>query len=114
MSSPQYGAAHRARRKQAIARLVPGTPCPVSGPPIYPTPSAAVAVGLPASFGRLHIDHSVPVAMGGANGVTRLLHATIGQIVVARYAAGHCQSVGTLAWPGPAAAQRGDKAAISQ
>ncbi|HXZ74105.1 MAG TPA: hypothetical protein VEH31_24970 [Streptosporangiaceae bacterium] len=26
MSSPQYDAAHRARRKQAIARLVPGTP----------------------------------------------------------------------------------------
>ena len=68
MSSPQYGAAHRARRKQAIAGLVPGTPCPVSGPPMYPTPSAAVAVGLPAAFGRLHLDHSVPVAMGGANG----------------------------------------------
>jgi hypothetical protein len=77
MSSPQYGAAHRARRKQAIARLVPGTPCPVSGPPMYPTPSAAVAVGLPATFGRLHLDHSVPVAMGGANGATRLLHATV-------------------------------------
>jgi hypothetical protein len=77
MSSPQYGAAHRARRKQAIARLVPGTPCPVSGPPMYPTPSAAVAVGLPATFGRLNLDHSVPVAMGGANGATRLLHATV-------------------------------------
>jgi uncharacterized protein YndB with AHSA1/START domain len=72
MSSPQYGAAHRARRKQAIARLVPGTPCPASGPPMYPTPSAAVAVGLLAAFGRLHLDHRVPVAMGGANGATRL------------------------------------------
>jgi hypothetical protein len=52
LSSLQYGAAHRARRKQAIARLVPGTPCPVSGPPMHPTPSAAVAVGLPAAFGE--------------------------------------------------------------
>ena len=77
MSSPQYGAAHRARRKQAIARLVPGTPCPASGPPTYPTPSAAVAVGLPAAFGRLHLDHNVPVAMGSANGATRLLPATV-------------------------------------
>jgi hypothetical protein len=77
MSSPQYGAAHRARRKQAIARLVPGTPCPASGPPTYPTPSAAVAVGLPAAFGRLHLDHNVPVAMGSAKGATRLLPATV-------------------------------------
>src|SRR5690242_6342662 len=77
MSSPQYGAAHKARRKQAIARLVPGTPCPVSGAPMHPTPSVAAAVGRPAAFARLHLDHGVPVAMGGANGATRLLHATV-------------------------------------
>jgi len=44
---------------------------------MYPTPSAAAAVSLPAAFGRLHLDHSVPVAMGGADGATRLLHATV-------------------------------------
>jgi hypothetical protein len=55
-----------------VSRRSPGW-CPVrrARPPArgsYPTPSAAVAVGLPAAFGRLHLDHSVPVAMGGANG----------------------------------------------
>ena len=33
-----------------------------------------MAAGLPAAFGRLHLDHVIPVAMGGANGPTQLVH----------------------------------------
>jgi hypothetical protein len=43
---------------------------------MYPTPTKATAAGLPAAFGKLHLDHQIPVSMGGTDGPVRLLHAT--------------------------------------
>jgi hypothetical protein len=75
MAAPQYGAAHRAARKAALARLVPGQRCPLCSLPMYATPAQALAAGLPRQLGLLHLDHWTPVMLGGAGGPTRLVHA---------------------------------------
>jgi hypothetical protein len=43
---------------------------------MYSTPAKAMAAGLPAQFGKLHLDHQIPVVLGGVDGPVRLLHAT--------------------------------------
>lgn len=75
VAAPQYGNQHQLARRRAIAALRSGQPCPMCGAPMYGTPAAALAAGLLPAFGTLHLDHAVPVMMGGAGGVTRLVHA---------------------------------------
>ena len=79
MAKPQYGYAHQKARKQALAMMVNGAPCPRCNRPMY-------------KHQRLHLGHVLSVAMGGAKGPTRLEHAvcnehagrSLGGIVSAR------------------------------
>jgi hypothetical protein len=75
VARPQYNSRHKTRRTQAIAALIPGTPCPRCSAPMYATPRAALEAGLPPMFGELHLDHIQPVMLGGANGPVQLTHA---------------------------------------
>lgn len=54
------GASHVQERKQALARLQDGDPCAYCGQPMF-------------RGQRLHLDHSVPRAVGG-EGPRRLVH----------------------------------------
>jgi hypothetical protein len=70
-----YGQAHKQRRVRAIRQLQPGEPCPECGLPMYATAGQAAAAGAPAWAGTLHLDHLVPLALGGApGGAVRLVH----------------------------------------
>ena len=62
MPKPQYGYAHRKARAKALAMMVNGAPCPRCNRPMY-------------KHQRLQLGHVVSVALGGANGATRLEHA---------------------------------------
>jgi hypothetical protein len=75
VARPQYNSRHKARRTRAIAALIPGSPCPRCGEPMYATPRAALEAGLPAAYGTLHLDHIQPVMLGGADGPVQLTHA---------------------------------------
>lgn len=58
-----YGYHHQRRRSAALRALVPGTPCPYCGHPMY-------------SDMELDLDHADPLAYGGdPRGPRRLAHA---------------------------------------
>lgn len=61
MAKTAYGWAHRQARKAALAALVDGTRCYYCRKPM-------------ARWMALDLDHSVPVALGGSGGPTRLVH----------------------------------------
>ena len=58
-----YGADHQRKREKALRLLRDGDPCAICGRGMYRTD-------------RLHLDHAQPCAMGGADGPTRLVHAS--------------------------------------
>lgn len=62
MSANPYGRKHATKREAAIEALVPGTPCPFCGYPMF-------------KHQDLDLDHVTPVKYGGANGKTRLAHS---------------------------------------
>lgn len=62
MTDVRWTSAHQRARKQAHDAFVSGTPCRYCRRPML-------------SSQRLHLDHIVPVALGGANGPTVLVHA---------------------------------------
>ena len=62
MTDVRWTSAHQRARKRAHELFVPGTPCRYCHRPML-------------SGQRLHLDHVVPVALGGANGPTTLVHA---------------------------------------
>jgi 5-methylcytosine-specific restriction endonuclease McrA len=66
---------HQQPRKQAIARLQPGTPCPYCGHPMYPTVQMAELAGMHPRLRALDYDHVIPRALGGAKGPRRLTHS---------------------------------------
>jgi hypothetical protein len=66
---------HQQPRKQALARLQPGTPCPYCGYPMYPTVQMAELAGMHPRLRALHYDHVIPRILGGSKGPKRLMHA---------------------------------------
>jgi hypothetical protein len=72
------GTAHQKQRARLLAALVDGTPCPriniCGGLPMYRTPAAAEAAGLPRRYWNLNADHVIPRAIGGRNGPLVLTH----------------------------------------
>lgn len=71
MAKPQYGAAHRKARKQALDMMPNGAPCPRCNRPMY-------------RWQRLHLGHVVSVAIGGSNGPTRIEHGACNESAGAR------------------------------
>jgi hypothetical protein len=74
------GTEHQAQRRQAITRLRPGIdtcahPEYCGGLPMWPTPKAAVAAGVPAWLGRLDLDHWPGRIFGGPQHLA-LSHST--------------------------------------
>lgn len=73
------GRKHQLARARLVAALVDGTPCPrrsiCGGLPMFATPAAAAAAGLPPKLWKLDADHVIPRALGGANGPLVLSHA---------------------------------------
>jgi len=61
-----------------VAALVDGTRCPrrsiCGGLPMYSTPAAAAAAGLPRKLWNVNADHVIPRALGGAKGPMVLAH----------------------------------------
>jgi hypothetical protein len=61
-----------------VAQLVDGTPCPrrsiCGGLPMFATPQAAAAAGLPRKLWNVNADHVIPRALGGARGGMVLSH----------------------------------------
>jgi|SRR5215475_1659641 len=72
------GAAHQRDRETMIAAMVDGTACPrrsiCGGLPMFSTPQAAAAAGLPRKLWNVNADHVIPRALGGANGPKVLAH----------------------------------------
>lgn len=62
MTDVRWTSAHQRARKRAHDAFVSGTLCRYCRRPMY-------------SHQRLHLDHVVPVALGGGNGPTVLTHA---------------------------------------
>ncbi len=56
------GWAYRKNRAAAISAMPDGTPCPLCGQPMFKTQ-------------KLHYDHIVPRALGGAGGPCQIAHA---------------------------------------
>lgn len=56
------GWAYRKKRQAAINAMPGGTPCPLCGRPMFKTQ-------------KLHFDHIVPRALGGADGPCQVAHA---------------------------------------
>lgn len=68
------GHAHQVTRKKALALLPPGAPCPrphCGHAPMYPTPEAAAAAGLPPKLWHLDLDDFPGRVFGGPQ--TKLL-----------------------------------------
>lgn len=57
-----YGWQHQQARAKALRNLVPGTPCPFCGEPMFKDM-------------RLDYDHHPPIALAGPGGERRLSHA---------------------------------------
>ncbi len=62
MGDVRWTSAHQRARKRAHELFVPGTPCRYCRRPML-------------AGQRLHLDHVVPVAYGGGDGPTVLVHA---------------------------------------
>lgn len=62
MPKPQYGWVHQKARRDAMAAFKDGTLCPLCKRPMR-------------TWQKLHLDHTIPVALGGEGGPTRLTHA---------------------------------------
>lgn len=103
-TSRGLGWQHQQARAAALRALVPGTPCPFCGDPMF-------------AEQQLDYDHAVPRALGGHNGPRRLAHSSCnrkaGRLLQARMqaAAAACPSCrakvrGAMAEPQPADAPR--------
>ena len=69
------GHSHQLDRRAAMAALIPGSPCPRCGMPMFKTERQALSRSCPPWMGRLDLDHVVPRLYGGGKGPKVLSHA---------------------------------------